>query len=224
MHEYKISNKENIKTDEEVVRRLLSLKNNDALSSQYNLLFNKEIVEKYKNDVFRTCLKMIKREDAEEATSDVFFIVHNTLPKWESRASLRTWISAIAVKISLMYVRSNTTLKRDNLGKNLTFSDLNPVKVNYINDISVEVKDEPNNKLSEYVSELFNNESFLKKVIPINPVRNSFVKHMINESEDRMTSAESGQLTQARDLIYYYFFEKVLNVKKEDIAPRVRLK
>lgn len=62
----------------------------------------------YKDKVFNTCLSFThNREDAEEATQDVFISVHNSITAFQRKSSLSTWIYRITVNKSLEHIRKH---------------------------------------------------------------------------------------------------------------------
>jgi RNA polymerase sigma factor (sigma-70 family) len=76
----------------------------------------KEIFEQHQHLVFNLCLHYLQnRQDAEEATQDVFVKIHAKLSSFEGKSSLKTWVYRIAVNHCLDLLR---TRKRQN---NLAF-------------------------------------------------------------------------------------------------------
>lgn len=61
-----------------------------------------DIVELYSGRVFNLALKMLgNREDAEEATQDVFMKVHDSMRNFRGDSSLGTWIWRITTNVCL---------------------------------------------------------------------------------------------------------------------------
>jgi len=72
----------------------------------------KELVDKYKEMVFRVCLGFVRnRQDAEDTTQDVFFTVYKNIKNFRSESKLSTWIYRIAVNRSLNHIRKRKYAK-----------------------------------------------------------------------------------------------------------------
>ena len=65
-----------------------------------------QLVERYKEKVFRLCFSMVRNEtQAEDLTQDIFFRVWKALPRYHGAASPSTWIYSIARNCCLSYLR-----------------------------------------------------------------------------------------------------------------------
>ncbi len=72
----------------------------------------KELVNKYKDMVFKICWGFVKnKQDAEELTQDVFFTVYKNIKNFRSESKLSTWIYRIAVNRSLNHIRKRKYVK-----------------------------------------------------------------------------------------------------------------
>lgn len=79
------------------------------------------IVSSYKDQVFNTCLSIVKNyEDAEDLAQEVFVKVYLKLPAFRHDSSLKTWIYRITVNKCLQYLRSNKTQKRKGINVELS--------------------------------------------------------------------------------------------------------
>lgn len=59
------------------------------------------LVEKYRNDVFRTIFAILRdQKEAEDATQEVFIKIYTSLPNYENQG-FKTWITRIAVNHSI---------------------------------------------------------------------------------------------------------------------------
>ena len=88
--------KEVLKSDSELVQKI---KNNDytAFRTFYEL---------YKDLTYNVCYRILNnKDDAEDATQDVFIKVFKSIKKFRGDAKLSTWLYQIAVNISLNYAR-----------------------------------------------------------------------------------------------------------------------
>ncbi|NVM01446.1 MAG: sigma-70 family RNA polymerase sigma factor, partial [Candidatus Helarchaeota archaeon] len=66
----------------------------------------KELVDKYKNMVFRICFGFVKnKEDAEDIAQDVFFTIYKNIKNFKFESKISTWIYRIAVNRSLNHIR-----------------------------------------------------------------------------------------------------------------------
>ena len=66
----------------------------------------KELVDEYKDMVFKVCFGFVKnKEDAEDITQDVFFSVYKNIKSFKSESKISTWLYRIAVNFSLNHIR-----------------------------------------------------------------------------------------------------------------------
>ncbi|MGH2349095.1 MAG: RNA polymerase sigma factor [bacterium] len=60
------------------------------------------LVIKYREAVYRIARRMLRsHEDASDVTQEVFIRVHRSLPRFEARSSLKTWLYRITVNLCL---------------------------------------------------------------------------------------------------------------------------
>ncbi len=72
-----------------------------------------EIYEAHQNLVFNLCLNYLEnRQDAEEATQDVFVKVHAKLAGFGGNSSLKTWVYRIAINHCFDVLRAKKRQKR----------------------------------------------------------------------------------------------------------------
>lgn len=72
-----------------------------------------EIFEHYQHLVFNLCLQYLQnREEAEEATQDVFVKVYQKGAGFQERSSLKTWIYRIAINHCIDVLRARQRRKR----------------------------------------------------------------------------------------------------------------
>jgi RNA polymerase sigma-70 factor, ECF subfamily len=93
----------------------------------------RQIVDQYDRKVYRHAFSMLgNREDAEEATQDVFVRVHKALYRFRGESSLSTWIYRITVNVCAPRVlrHSRKMLSLDdpdqNVARDLPDMDQNP--------------------------------------------------------------------------------------------------
>ncbi|NOY58453.1 MAG: RNA polymerase sigma factor [Calditrichaeota bacterium] len=66
----------------------------------------KHFYEEYKGMVFNVCYRMLNdKQDAEDATQDIFVKAFRSIQKFRSDAKLSTWLYQIAVNTGLNYAR-----------------------------------------------------------------------------------------------------------------------
>jgi len=66
----------------------------------------RELVDAYKEMVFRICYGFVKsKEDAEDITQDVFFAIYKNIKGFKIESKISTWIYRIAVNLSLNHIR-----------------------------------------------------------------------------------------------------------------------
>lgn len=72
-----------------------------------------EIYNQYKLLVYTIALNYVQNiSDAEEITQDVFVKVHQSVDKFKSNSSLKTWIYRITVNQSLDFIKQKNSKKR----------------------------------------------------------------------------------------------------------------
>ncbi|MBK8903404.1 MAG: sigma-70 family RNA polymerase sigma factor [Anaerolineaceae bacterium] len=65
-----------------------------------------ELLQRYQNMVWRVCYSFMRNpQDAEDLTQEVFLRVYRSLPHFEGRSSLKTWIYRIALNTSKNEIR-----------------------------------------------------------------------------------------------------------------------
>jgi len=73
----------------------------------------KELVEKYQDKVYNTCLGFVKNtEDADDLSQEVFIEIYRSINKFREESSLSTWIYRITVNKSLELLRRMKRKKR----------------------------------------------------------------------------------------------------------------
>jgi RNA polymerase sigma factor (sigma-70 family) len=72
-----------------------------------------EIFQKHQNLVFNLCLHYLQnRQDAEEATQDVFVKIYQKMPGFQEKSSITTWVYRITVNHCLDALRARKRQKR----------------------------------------------------------------------------------------------------------------
>lgn len=88
-------------TDTELVKIILS----DPINA--NIAFE-ALVDRYKNYVFQICYsKLHNVEDAEDSTQEVFVRVYFALAKFRNESEFKTWLTQIAINVTLTLILSN---------------------------------------------------------------------------------------------------------------------
>lgn len=71
------------------------------------------LVEKYRQDLFRTIYAVLKdQKEAEDAAQEVFLKIYNSLPKYENQG-FKTWITRIAVNHAIDVRRKQQRRRED---------------------------------------------------------------------------------------------------------------
>jgi RNA polymerase sigma-70 factor (ECF subfamily) len=71
------------------------------------------LVEQNKNKILNTCYRFLfNREDAEDASQEVFIEVYRSIGSFREEAELSTWVYRIAVSKSLDFIRKKNRKKR----------------------------------------------------------------------------------------------------------------
>lgn len=72
-----------------------------------------DIYEQHQHLVFNLCLHYLpNRQEAEEAAQDVFVKIHQKLPGFQEKSSLKTWVYRVAVNHCLDVLRARRRHKR----------------------------------------------------------------------------------------------------------------
>jgi RNA polymerase sigma-70 factor (ECF subfamily) len=65
-----------------------------------------QLVETYSNPIYRLAVKILNdQQDAEDVLQETFIKAYRSLPEFEGRSSLSTWLYRIAVNEALMIIR-----------------------------------------------------------------------------------------------------------------------
>ena len=89
--------------DEEIVEEVLGGK---------TYRFN-DLMERYQQLVFRTCLGFVhSKEDAEDISQEVFLNVYQSLSRFRGQAAFSTWLYRIAINASLNHLRKQARRQR----------------------------------------------------------------------------------------------------------------
>ncbi len=83
-------------SDNDIIKEVLNGNKN-----QYRFL-----IEKYQDQVFRTCMGYVHcEEDANDLTQETFIQVYEKINQFQFKAAFSTWIYRIAINISLNHLR-----------------------------------------------------------------------------------------------------------------------
>ncbi|WP_419392996.1 sigma-70 family RNA polymerase sigma factor [Cytobacillus praedii] len=75
------------------------------------------LVEKYRNDLFRTIYAVLRdQKEAEDAAQEVFLKIYTSLPQYEDQG-FKTWITRIAVNHAIDVKRKRDRRQEDTLEK-----------------------------------------------------------------------------------------------------------
>jgi RNA polymerase sigma factor (sigma-70 family) len=73
------------------------------------------LVEKYRNDLFRTIFAVLRdQKEAEDAAQEVFIKIYSSLPQYEDQG-FKTWITRIAVNHAIDVKRKRDRRREDSL-------------------------------------------------------------------------------------------------------------
>lgn len=89
------------------------------------------LVEKYRNDVFRTIFAVLRdQKESEDATQEVFIKIYTSLPNYENQG-FKTWITRIAVNHAIDVKRKQNRRSEEVVGdlvQNELFSPVDSVE------------------------------------------------------------------------------------------------
>lgn len=86
----------------------------------------KKLVNNHKDQVFNTCLGMVKNfEDAEDLAQEVFIEIYKTNSPFRGESSMKTWIYRIAINKSLQFIRWKKAEKRHGQAVDLEAATIN---------------------------------------------------------------------------------------------------
>jgi RNA polymerase sigma-70 factor (ECF subfamily) len=119
------------------------------------------LVEKYQDNVFRTCYGFLKNfEDSEDLTQEVFIKVFHKIHDFRGDSEFSTWLYRISVNMSINVLRQNKRRKLfENIENIIFFSGKN--NQNNLTDVSVEEKYEKKqyeNAINAAIDELLPNQ------------------------------------------------------------------
>ncbi len=84
----------------------------------------RNLVEKYQDKVYNTCLGFVKNTgDADDLAQEVFIEIYESIPQFEGKSALPTWIYRIAVNKSLEFLRRARRKKRYGILNRLFIGD-----------------------------------------------------------------------------------------------------
>jgi RNA polymerase sigma-70 factor, ECF subfamily len=90
----------------------------------------RQLVELYKDYVFRICFSFLKhKEDAEDIAQEVFIEINRSVSFFRSESKITTWIYRIAVNKSINYLNSKRYKFHTNLVKSIFTKDNKPLKI-----------------------------------------------------------------------------------------------
>ena len=73
----------------------------------------KELIAEQGNRIFKTVIPILKNpNDAEDITQEVFIEIFKSLPSFQSKSALSTWIHRIAINKSYDYLKRKKRIKR----------------------------------------------------------------------------------------------------------------
>jgi len=102
----------------------------------------RDLVERFQNDVFAICFRLLRhRHDAEDVAQDSFVRVFRSLHRWDTARPLKPWILTIAVN------RCRTALSKRNR---------RPTPVEFLADVPGAEVPESSSELSAAISEALN--------------------------------------------------------------------
>ncbi|OPJ56252.1 ECF RNA polymerase sigma factor SigW [Alkalithermobacter paradoxus] len=79
------------------------------------------LIDLYGNDVLRICMYYMKnKDDAEDAFQDVFVKIHKNKSQYEAKASIKTWITRIAINTCKDILKSSWNKKTTYLDGNIS--------------------------------------------------------------------------------------------------------
>ncbi|MDQ0273542.1 sigma-70 family RNA polymerase sigma factor [Cytobacillus purgationiresistens] len=87
------------------------------------------LVEKYRNDLFRTIYAVLRdQKEAEDAAQEVFLKIYHSLPKYENQG-LKTWMTRIAVNHAIDMKRKRDR-RREDIMESVDYDSIAPQNEN----------------------------------------------------------------------------------------------
>lgn len=71
-----------------------------------------DLVRATQADVWRACAALVDRDSAEDLAQDTYLRAHRSLPRFDGRSSVRTWLLSIARHVCLDEIRRRTRRRR----------------------------------------------------------------------------------------------------------------
>ena len=72
-----------------------------------------ELVRATQADVWRACVALVDRESAEDLVQETYLRAHRSLPRFDGRSSVRTWLLSIARHVCVDEIRARIRRRRD---------------------------------------------------------------------------------------------------------------
>ncbi len=176
---------------------------------QGNINSFNQLVEKYKNDVFHLCMKILKNnEEAEEIAQDVFVKIYTDIKKFRGESRFSTWLFRITYNESLSRLRKNKKLHQQTELKEETF------QMDYIEKEFHKVENEERTKIIDRSLDELDEEN--KTIILMFYYHEKPVEEIANIIGLSKTNVKT-KLFRARKQLLTYFEKKLKVTRKEMI-------
>ena len=93
-----------------------------------------ELVNRYKDVIFKVCYVYASREELEDYSQEVLIQLWRSLPKFRNESKMSTWIYRISLNTCISYVRKNKKVNKVSL-IDLDFIDNDIEKKYYIDEL-----------------------------------------------------------------------------------------
>jgi RNA polymerase sigma factor (sigma-70 family) len=174
----------------------------------------KELVEKYQQRVYNTCLGFVKNpEEADDLTQEVYIEVFRSILKFRMDSKLSTWIYRITVNKSLETLRAKKRKKRLAQLRSLFYSDNSVIEVPDFEHPGVIVENKERSKILFQAMEKLPESQ--RVTYTLHKVEGLGYEEIANIMKKTVSSVES-TMHRAKNNLQKYLYDYYYEEKNED--------
>jgi RNA polymerase sigma-70 factor (ECF subfamily) len=170
----------------------------------------RELYETFSSRVYNTALGFLQSaEDAEDATQEIFILIHRSIKNFNRESSLSTWIYRIAVNKSLEIIRSKKRKKRFGIVKSIFLKEETEEPVEFLHPGIIIENKERGKIIFKAIDKLTENQ---KTAFLLSKIDNLSYKEISEIMKVSLSSVES-LIFRAKDNLkkelYNYYKDKI---------------
>ncbi|MBN1348990.1 RNA polymerase sigma factor [candidate division KSB1 bacterium] len=196
------------------IERLRQAQKNTSIQKEKQPLSFPQLVDDYKDMIYRVCLRLLKnQQDAEDIAQDAFIKAFNHLSEFRAESDVSTWLYRIAVNLSLNHLRRRKRqrwlfLEFNDSDENASYADL-PSPDSQQPD-NIYERNEMQRLLNRAIDSLPESQRAPFILHKLEGLTNQKIAEIMNSS---VSSVES-RIHRAKRKIQKYFFKYVEEVQK----------